>query len=249
MIMFSAVLSDVDLLKNSVPIIAEIIDEGIFNIDQNGISLVSPDRTMVSVVDFKILSSAFEDFKADQPEQLGLNMANLAAVLKRVKSGDKISLESTKNRLRIKVLGGGTRTFEIPLIDVKVEKPPIEQLQFTGSVELNSKVLEEGVADAELIGDSIVLEAAPETFKMMAKGDISSTELEIKQGEGGLSKLTVQGAIKAQYPLDYLKKMIKASKLSPNLLLEFGQDYPMRLTFRSIDKIALNFILAPRVQE
>ncbi len=247
--MFTAVLSDVDLLKNSIPIIAEIIDEGIFNVDQNGMSLVSPDRTMVSVVDFKILSSAFDEFKVDTPEQLGINMANLAAVLKRVKSSDKISLESTKNRLRIKVLGGGTRTFEIPLIDVKVEKPPIDQLQFSGSVEIDSKVLEEGVADAELIGDSIVLEAGPESFKMMAKGDISSTELEIKKGEGGLTNLTVKQPIKSQYPLDYLKKMRKASKLSSNLLLEFGPDYPMRITFRAIDKIALNFILAPRVQE
>ena len=42
--MFRIVLSDVDLLKSSIPIISEIIDEGLFRVDQNGISLLSPDR-------------------------------------------------------------------------------------------------------------------------------------------------------------------------------------------------------------
>ena len=59
--MFKMVLSNTNLLKNSIPIIAEIIDEGVFKISHNGLSLLSPDRTMVSVVDLHIPSSAFEE--------------------------------------------------------------------------------------------------------------------------------------------------------------------------------------------
>ena len=246
--MFKATLSDVALLKNSIPIIAEIVDEGIFNVDQNGISLLTPDRTMVSVVDFKILSSAFDDFRTEGVQSLGLRLGELAAVLKRIKGG-KLTLESTKNKLRLKIESNGARTFEIPLIDVKTEKPPIEQLKFPASVELESSVMEEGIADAELIGDSVIIEAGPGVFKMLAKGDISSTQLELKQGETGLIGLNVKEAVRAQYPLDYLKKMIKAAKLSSKLQLEFGTDYPMRLVFKEMDKIQLSFILAPRVQE
>ena len=62
--MFRAVLSDVDLLKNSIPIISEIIDEGMIRVDQNGMSMLSPDRAMVAVIDLKILSTAFDEFKA-----------------------------------------------------------------------------------------------------------------------------------------------------------------------------------------
>ena len=74
--MFRIVLSDVDVLKNSIPIISEIIDEGLFRVDQNGISMLSPDRAMVAVIDFKILSSAFDEFKAQGEDYLGLNMAS-----------------------------------------------------------------------------------------------------------------------------------------------------------------------------
>ncbi len=248
--MFKVSLSEVDLLKNSIPIIAEIIDEGIFKISKDGLSLLSPDRTMVSVTDLKILPTAFDEFKVENEENLGLNLANLAAVLKRVKSTDKIIMESGKeNKLKITVKGNGVRTFEIPLLDIKAEKPPIDQLNFGGKVELDSGVVGEGIADAEVIGDSVVFEASPETFKMHAKGDVSSAQLEMGKNDKGLLKLEAKESIKAQYPLEYLKKMIKAGKLANNMTLEFGTDYPMRMTFKTVDKMSLQFILAPRVSE
>ena len=176
--MFKLVLSEVELLTTSIPIIAEIIDEGIFKIDKNGISMVSPDRTMVSVVDFKILSSAFDEFKVDKEYELGVNMGHLAAVLKRVKSSDKLILEgSEKGKLKIKVEGNGVRTFDIPLIDVTTEKPPIDQLSFAGTVEVDSGIVNEGIADAEVIGDSVVISASSSNFKMVSKGDVSATEV------------------------------------------------------------------------
>ncbi len=65
--MFRAVLAEPELLKNTIPIIAEIIDEGVFKLDSNGLSLLAPDRTMVAVVDFKLLSTAFEEWKVEEP--------------------------------------------------------------------------------------------------------------------------------------------------------------------------------------
>jgi len=249
--MFKITLSDVGLLTNSIPIISEIIDEGVFKIDQNGMSLVSPDRAMISVIDFKILSSAFDSYTVDGETTIGLNLDNFAAVLKRVKSTDKITLESTgkSNRLRIIIEGNSTRIFEIPVIDVNIEKPPIDQLNFSGQIEMASRVFEEGISDAEIIGDSVVLEAGPENFKMYAKGDISSAHLEMKKKDSDILKHTVQSPIKSQYPLEYLKKIIKAAKLSKNMVLEFGNNYPLRITFKDIDKMQLSFILAPRVSE
>ena len=248
--MFKLVLSDVDLLKNSIPIIADIIDEGEFTFDQNGISLITPDRTMVSVVELKILSAAFDEYTIDKPEKLGLNMANLSAVLKRAKSSDKLILESDKgDKLKITIQGANTRTFEIPVIDIKTENPPVEQLNFGGKAELETSVIEEGIADAEVIGDAVMLEMTDSGLKMAAKGDVSSTQLELKKGEAGLLSIKASKPVKAQYPLDYLKKMIKAGKLSKQLILEMGTDYPMRLTFKNIDKLNLSFILAPRVSE
>ncbi|MBI4021119.1 MAG: proliferating cell nuclear antigen (pcna) [Candidatus Aenigmarchaeota archaeon] len=247
--MFKLVLADPEMLKNSIPIIAEIIDEGVFHITHNGVSLLTPDRAMVSVVDFKLLSTAFEEFKIEKDVALGLNLANLSAVLRRAKAQDKVILESEGDRLRITLLGGGKRVFEIPIIETKTEKPPVDQLAFGGRIEIDTGVIEEGIADADVIGDSIIFEANETGFRMHAKGDVSSAELHMQKGDSGLHEVKVHKAIRSQYPLDYLKKMIKAGKLAKRLVLEFGTDYPIRLSFKTVDKMNLSFILAPRVTE
>ncbi len=248
--MFKMVLTDTDIIKNSIPIIAEIIDEGTFKINQNGMSLLSPDRTMVSVVDFNIPSTAFEEFKVEGEVELGMNLSSLVDVIKRIKGSDKVIIQSGKeNRVNINIEGNGKRRFELSLLDIKTEKPPIDQLKFTAKIEMRSGILEEGIADAEIVADSVVLQASPGLFKMSTKGDISSVELEMKKGEEGLDSIEAEGNVRARYPLEYLKKMIKAAKLSKKTVLEFGSDYPMRLGFVDVDKVSLKFVLAPRVED
>ena len=248
--MFKLTLSDADLLKNSIPIISEIIDEAVFKVDENGISLVSPDRAMVAVVDMKIMPTAFDEYKCEGEELLGLNLSNLSAVIKRAKSGDKIILEKEKddNKLTITIKGEGTRKFVLPLLDIKTEKPPIDKLAFTGRLEIESKIIEESIADADIISDAVIFEADGNAFRIEAKGDVSSVKMELTKEDKGLLDLKVDGTIRAQYPLEYLKKMIKASKISEQMTIEFGTDYPMRMGFKSIDKMQLSFILAPRVE-
>ena len=239
------------MLKNSIPIIAEIIDEGVFKVDSNGLSLLSPDRSMIAVVDFQLLASAFDDFKVTGEDLLGLNLSNLVAVIKRIKTGEKVTLskEEGSNVLEFTMQGKGTRRFEVPLLNINTEKPPLDQLEFKGKIEMDSNILEEGISDADIVDDSVVFESNAELFKMWAKGDVSSSQLELKKGEEGLVKIEASESVKSRYPLEYLKKMIKASKFANKVALEFANDYPMRMVFKEMDKINLSFILAPRVEE
>lgn len=248
--MFKVTTDNPDMLKNSIGLIAEILDEGVFKVDSNGLSLLSPDRTMVAVVDFQLLSSAFNEYASDSPAELGVNMSNFVSILKRAKSSDKITLKGgDKNKLEILIEGSSKRRFELPLLDVKAEKPPVDQLSFPGKIELESNVLEEGIEDADTVSDSIVFETGVGLLRLWAKGDTSTAQLELKEGDSGLLNLGITGDNKSRYPLDYLKKMIKASKLAKNVSVEFSTDYPLRLTFKDVDKLHLGFVLAPRVSE
>ncbi len=160
-----------------------------------------------------------------------------------------LELAKDNTKLKITVEGNGKRAFEIPLLDIKDEKPPIDQLNFAGRVELESSIMEDGIADADIVGDSVIFEATPEFFRIYSRGDVSSAELEMAKKDSGMLKLHAPNTVRARYPLEYLKKMVKAAKLSKQTVLEFGNDYPMRLEFKAVDKAHLSFILAPRVEE
>jgi proliferating cell nuclear antigen len=248
--MFRATLGDVGLLRDSLSSIAEIIDEGIFKISKGGMNLTAPDRAMVVVVNFDLSSKAFEKYELDKEQEIGLNISNLFSVLKRAGAKDEITLNLQDSKLEFVIKNSSKRRFVIPLIEIsKEEVPPIEQLEFKAKTKIKPDVLQSGIEDAELVADSVLFEALPSKFSMIAEGDVSRTELELEKENEALIDLKTDGEVRSRYPLDYLKKMIKAAKIADSVSIEFGKDYPMKLGLKAGDKCSLSFILAPRVQE
>jgi proliferating cell nuclear antigen len=243
-------MTDSSLLRDSISTIGELIDEGIFKVDKNGLGLIAADRAMVAVIDLKLPATIFDEFKVDKEQNIAINLTNLVSVLKRVGVNEKLEMELKDNRLEITMRNSSTRKFTVPLLDINQEEiPPINQLDFKAKVKIKSDVLKSGIEDADIVSDSVVLEASKEEFSMKASGDISSTELSLEKGNKALLDLSVTEPVKSRYPLDYLKKMIKAAKLSNEINIRWSKDYPMRMDFSSVDKVSLGFILAPRVSE
>ncbi len=54
--------------------------------------------------------------------------------------------------------------------------------------------------------------------------------------------------IKAKYSIEYLKKMMNGAKLANKVGIYFNNDYPLKLEYKTVDKVMLSFILAPRVE-
>ena len=104
--MFKATLTDPNILINSISTIAELIDEGLFRISKEGISLIAADRAIVAVVDFNLASSAFENYELDEGKSIGLNITNLLSVLKRATGSKKLSLYLQDSRLEIIIENG-----------------------------------------------------------------------------------------------------------------------------------------------
>jgi len=248
--MFKATLTEAHWLTDSIATIGELIDEGVFKISKDGISLIAADRALVAVVDFKISSSLFEKYELDKDTQIGLNITNLLSVMKRAFGEDKLSLNLTDSKLEIVLENASKRTFHLPLLDLGQEEvPPIDQLEFKAIAEIKPEVIQYGIADADVVSDSVLFEASESRFGMKAEGDISSAQLELEKGNSSLINLKSDNEVKARYPLDYLKKMIKAAKLADSVTIQWGQDYPMKMSFKSGDKIHLSFVVAPRVSE
>ncbi|OGI12651.1 proliferating cell nuclear antigen (pcna) [Candidatus Micrarchaeota archaeon RBG_16_36_9] len=251
--MFKAVAKDARLLRDSVDIISQLIDDGLFNITKSGIELETADRTMVSFIDFKMKASSFENYECDKDASIGINLLNLLTVLKRANLNDKLTLflNEKDSALEITLEGSSVRRFSIPLLQIsKSETPDIEQLlkKFSADAEVSSAIIEQGINDADIIADSVIIELSPDKLRMFAEGNSSKSELKIFKGTDTLTKLNAKETVNARYSLDYLKKMIKGSKLFDKVNIMLGKDFPLRMVFEN-DDIFLGMILAPRVSE
>ena len=83
---------------------------------------------------------------------------------------------------------------------------------------------------------------------MKAEGDLSKAFIEIKADDVTAIKTESDEKFKSKYSLEYLKKMIAGSKIADDVSIYFNKDYPLKLEYKTVDKVMLSFILAPRVE-
>ena len=240
-------LAEPKYLKESISIISDLVNEGSFKITPEYIELIAIDPANVAMVMFKLLSSSFVEYEVDEEQTVGLNLNNLKQVLKRAKPSDLITLEMGEGKFNITIQGATKRRFSLPIIDVEEKPQKIPELTFTAKVTCDSALLSEGIEDASIVADSVTFIAEKNKFTILASGDLNNASVELKQ-DAETKIVTEEEKVKAKYSIEYLKKMTAGGKLSDSVIIEFSNDYPLRLTYKEVDKVSLGFILAPRVE-
>jgi len=225
-------LAEPRLLRESINIISDLVNEVTLKIDKDKIEIIAIDPANVALVDYKLLSTAFMEYD----------------VLKRAKPNDvvSISLDEEKNRLTLLLKGDGTRTFNIPLITIDEVEQKVPNLQFGTKVTMSSSRFDDAIEDMSIISESLSLVSHADKFLIKSESNLKDGVVELPTAEELTIELTGD-ALSSKYSIEYLKKISKANKLSDVVILEFGADYPLRAEYKLMDKLRLSFILAPRV--
>ena len=242
-------LADPGYLKESISIISDLVNEARFKVTPNAIELVAMDPANVAMVIFKLLSSSFTEYDVKKDTEIAINMSNLKQVLRRASPKDMLTLElNSDNRLKIELKSNTTRTFNLPIIDLEEKEQKVPDLKFPVTIKTASSILNEAIADVDVVGESVAFIAEPKKFTLLAEGDLNMANIEIKEDD--TTKISVKDSekVKAKYSIEYLKKMINGSKISNEVTIQFSKDYPLKLEYKTVDKVTLSFILAPRVE-
>ena len=245
--MFKADLKDPKLLKHSIDAISNMVDEVGINVTENGMTLRAMDPAHVALVDFELKKDAFDKYEVSETLVLGIDLDRLNTILKRAGADDKIRLEldSEKNTLKIRLKNASTRTFNLPLIEVSEEELKVPDLDFPCVVEINSKIISEGIKDAEIVSDHVILKIDEENLYIIARGDLGNVEVKAAKDEA--ISFEVRQDTKSMFSLEYLKDMIKASDIADTVKISLGDNIPVKMDFLS-SEIKLSFLLAPRIE-
>jgi len=248
---FKAELEEVGLIQDSMKTVSDLISEGLFQLTEDGVKLIAADPAMVALVDFKIEKDVFEDYELDEESKVGLNLENFYSILRRANSDDTITFEvkEDESKFYIKMENSSTRNFSLPILNLSEDDiPSTDQLDFSVTAELETKVLENAIKDAMVVGDSVTVSADSSELRIASEGDQSNVDFTISGDSPGVMELSGEEA-KSMFSLDYLNSMTGAKKLSSNVELKLGEDFPMRLNFTVPEQARLSFVLAPRIEE
>ena len=240
------VLSDARFLKDPISIISELVTEVKFKFDKDKMQLVAMDPANVAMVIFKLLSSSFAEYEVNN-EEIAVNLDNLKNILKRVKATDALIIESEKNKLKITIKGETTRTFNLALIDITNPEQKIPELNFAIKINTNTALFNEVIEDMDVVSDSVNFLFKDNKFIVNTEGSFSNAHVELISTNETVINSTTSDA-KSKYSLEYLKKIIKGSKLTNDVIIQFDKDYPLKVDYLIKDRLSLSFLLAPRVQ-
>ncbi len=250
--MFRAVIDDVSLLRDSLDSVSNFVNEGTFTINNNGLSLIAMDPANVAMIIYDLLASAFTQYESTNEVKVTFNIPYFVSILKRAGANDSVELKllDGANAITIRMVGDSTRTFTLPLMDAHGSpvKPP-EKLNdgFKAEVEVEASIIKEGTKDALMVSDSVLFSCDGKSFIMRALSDTNEVNLQLTPDSPSLLSINSSEPVKSKYSLEYLDKMMKVSKIAKSVVIKFANDYPLRLDYKSMDKLRLSFILAPRV--
>ena len=151
------------------------------------------------------------------------------------------------NKLKVEIKGESIRTFHLALIDIEEREQKIPDLKFPLKVEMPTMLFDEAIEDMDIISDSVALISEKDRIIIQSQSKLNSAKVEITTDEETVIEKEDDEKVKSKYSTEYLKKIIKGSKLSNIVNLYFDNDYPLKVEYKVMDKLLLTFILAPRV--
>jgi proliferating cell nuclear antigen len=246
--MFHATLTDPKLLRSSIDAVSNMIDEANLSVGPDGIRLRAMDPAHVALVDFEMKKEAFERYEVEGVLTLGLDLERFNTILKRASASDPITLELKEKKNTLKILfqsEGRERRFEMPLIEVSEEELKTPNLTFSSEVEIDPKILSEGIKDAEVVSDHVILMVDPEFFILAGKGDLGNVEVKVAKEEAIAFECREEA--RAMFSIEYLKDMVKASDISNTVKISLGNNIPVQMDFLTPNG-RLSFLLAPRIE-
>ena len=121
------VVEDAPILKSAIDSIVSLVEEGEFEVKNDGLHLTAMDPSQISMVSFTMPKTAFSEYNILEETRIGINLAQLSSVLSRGKKGEKAELTVEDGRLILKFYADKRKkTFKVPLIETgeRLQKEP-----------------------------------------------------------------------------------------------------------------------------
>lgn len=229
--------------------ISVLVEEANLVIRSDSLYLRALDASRTAMVDLAIPKESFEEFPEVDELRIGMNFKELKKFLRRVKKGDKISLEPEEGRVRIKLIGKSVRSITLPMLEMPHEELPSMKIALTALVKTASDVLASAIKDADTVSDAAKFDANEEALVISASSDKGEVEVRLDRNSELVYEFDVKEPASSTYALEFLVDIAsKASKISDVVAIELATAKPLRLTFDIPAGGKLTYILAPRIE-
>jgi proliferating cell nuclear antigen len=221
-------------------------------------SLQAMDSSHVALVSLHLSQDGFETYRADTNMVIGVNINNLAKVMKLADNSDSITLSAEQDASHLKIVFENPKTertteFNLNLITIDSEHLAIPETEYSSVVQLGSSDFSRICKELYSISETVSIITNPDFVQFNVEGDVGSGSVKLGQNENGKKgdqiMLNVSEGVEQQFALRYLNMFNKASSLSNFTRLQLHNEQPLVVEFTIENLGALKYFLAPKISD
>ncbi len=233
----------------ALEVVWNIIDEGTFKVNKDGMRLIALDPGKSYMISFFMPKEHFSEYEVEGEKRLALDINYLKSILKRARQNEKLYLSLEEDKLGIVFKGPKSkRTFSAPLLDLVDSVDKEIPLEYVNSVKIDASALKDILKDASIVSNYITFGLTPDAFSAKAKSSFGHVKEEFEKGEDVIS-LEVEKPTHAMYSIKFLDDLLKPLSKGDILTLHINSpEAPLKIEF-TLEGAKLKYFLASASEE
>lgn len=197
------------------------------------------DASHVSLCSLTLRESGFDHFRCDRNLSLGLNLGNLAKILKCAGNDDSVTLKAEDEPDTLTLMFENEKAdrisdFELKLMDIETEHLGIPNEEYKCTVTMPSAEFQRIVRDLAVIGETCQIACTKEGVQFSVEGDLGKGNVTVRQSPGAVDekeeeqvKIHMEEPVTLSFALRYLGFFTKATPLGPIVKLHMSPEVPI----------------------
>ncbi|KAL5178157.1 Proliferating cell nuclear antigen [Glycine soja] len=247
------------LLKKVLESVKELVNDANFDCSSTGFSLQAMDSSHVALVALLLRSEGFEHYRCDRNISMGMNLNNMAKMLKCAGNDDIITIKADDGSDTVTFMFESPTQdkisdFEMKLMDIDSEHLGIPEAEYHAIVKMPSSEFARICKDLSSIGDTVVISVTKEGVKFSTKGDIGTANIVCRQNTSvdkpeEATVIEMNEPVSLTFALRYMNSFTKATPLSNTVTISLSNELPVVVEYKIAEMGYVRFYLAPKIEE
>ncbi|CAA0809469.1 Proliferating cell nuclear antigen 2 [Striga hermonthica] len=257
--MFELRLVEGGLLKKILESVKDLVNDANFDCSSTGFSLQAMDSSHVALVSFLLRAEAFDHYRCDRSLTMGMNLANMAKMLRCAAGDDIITIKADDGTDTVTFMFENPSQdkisdFEMKLMDIDSEHLGIPDTEYEAIVRMPSAEYSRICRDFSSIGDTVVISVTKEGVKFSTRGDIGTANIVCRQNTTvdnpeDATVIEMEKPVTQTFALRYMNAFAKAAPVSSQVTISLSSELPIVVEYKISEVGYLRFYLAPKIEE
>jgi len=257
----TTIISMVDgtIFKKIMDLLKDVLDVGIFIINEDGISLQSLDSSHISFIQMLLKRCAFSKFiynkNREEDLEFAISMESLCNILKCLNVGEQITISHNEGDCKVSWTfenpdTGSYKNFNINLLSDESQDINIPKNNFDCRIKTLSSEFQLILKNLAYIGDyvNICIDKDNDIVDFKSVGNQSDGLIRLQKNNH--TKLKLTDNFDSKFSLKYLQTYAKSASFSSTVSIHLKENAPVSLEYK-IDHLSgiIKYFIAPKSRE